>query len=392
MKQDKGPGGKIHRSKRVQNTPSPLPSFQMMDTWARYQSLVPKPIRVLLSRLYQIAACTRLSLYQQGYLKSKRVSKPVVSVGNLTLGGTGKTPFVEYLARLLQQAGYRTAVISRGYGRQVSHPLLVSDGSHILHPDPNISGDEPLLLAQHLHGSVIAVGSSRYQTIQLVEATSPCDIYLLDDGFQHLQIERTADIVLVDATNPFGDFAFPPQGTLREPVHSLARASAVVITRADRPFDQFSLEHTIRTIAPAAPIFYSYHEMTDVYDPLTGNRLPPQKLSGLTVLAVCSIGNPFLFYEDLCHFQARVIRFVSFRDHHRYTPGDVKHLLQEAERSRCQMIVTTEKDWIRLRQVISTPVQVPIYVSRIQAHLDDEARFRQFLLSHLHSSTNLFSV
>lgn len=373
----------LRHSTREQNMPSPPPPLQMIDFGGRYQSLIPNPIRTLLSRLYEVAVYARLSLYEQGYIKRKRVSKPVVSVGNLTLGGTGKTPLVEYVGRLLAKEGYRIAVISRGYGRKSSRPLLVSDGSHILHPDPNISGDEPLLLAQHLHGTVVAVGSNRYHTIQLVEASSPCDIYLLDDGFQHLQIERTADIVLIDATNPFGDFAFPPQGRLREPIQSLTRATAIVITRADRPFDQFNLEQTIRSIVPTTPIFYSYHEITEVYDPVTGNRFPPQKLSGLTLLGVCSIGNPLLFYEDLCHFQARVVRFISFRDHHRYTPGDVSYITELAEGSRCQMIVTTEKDWIRLRPVLPSPTPVPFYVSRIQARVDDEAQFRRFLLSHL---------
>lgn len=350
----------------------------------RYQILIPRPVRTLLSRIYQIGVCARLALYEQGYFERKRVSKPVVSVGNITVGGTGKTPFVEYVGELLGKEGYRIAIISRGYGRKTSRPLLVSDGSHILHPDPLATGDEPLLLAEHLPGAVVAVGSRRYHTIQLVEASSPCDIYLLDDGFQHLQIERTVDIVLIDATNPFGDFAFPPQGTLREPIQSLARATAIVITRADRPFDQFHLEQTIRAIVPSAPMFYSYHEITELYDPFTGDRFPPQRLSGLTILAVCSIGNPALFYQDLCHFQARLVRFITFRDHYRFRSRDVNHILLQAKASHCQMIVTTEKDWIRLRPVLPSPPPIPFYVSRIQARLEDEAQFRHFLLTHLH--------
>lgn len=346
--------------------------------------LLPQPIRLALSHLYRLVVSTRMGLYKTGYLKARKVPKPVISVGNLTLGGTGKTPLVEYIGRVLQAMGYRIAVISRGYGRKTSRPLLVSDGSRLWHADPTLTGDEPLLLAQHLPNAVVAVGADRYKTIQLVEASSPRDVYLLDDAFQHLQIHRSADIVLVDATNPFGSFAFPPQGTLREPIEGLARATAIVITRADRCFDQFHLEQVIRSVAPSVPVFYSYHEITHVYNPITGEHFPPQKLAGHNVVAVCSIGNPQIFLQDLSHYQAHVSRFYSFRDHYRFRPDDLLRLLAETKASHSEMIVTTEKDWMRIRPVLPSSCPPSFYVARIEARLDDDLRFQKLLLAHIH--------
>jgi len=341
---------------------------------------IPRPFRRFLAGLYRLGVSFRLALYETGYRSRRQAPKPVISVGNLTWGGTGKTPLVEYIAHLLEGKGYKLSVISRGYGRRTSRPFLVSNGITLLSTNPRITGDEPLLLARRLPQAVVAVGADRFRVIQLVESSYPCDIYILDDAFQHLQLDRTIDLVLIDATDPFGDFALPPLGRLREPLGSLARASAVVVTRADRPFDQEHLERTIHTFAPKVPIFYSFHELTAIYNPITGETFPPQKLSGRRILVFCGIGNPQIFLEDLLHFQAHIPLFCPFPDHHPFSQREIVRLCNQAQAAQCEFMVTTEKDWVRIE---SLPPPLPLYIARIETRLENEAAFCHFLFSHL---------
>ncbi|GBC76731.1 Tetraacyldisaccharide 4'-kinase [bacterium HR08] len=343
---------------------------------------LPRPVRKGLAWLFKFGVALRLALYKTGYAKPKRVKAFTISVGNLTVGGTGKTPLVEYIARLLLSAGYRPSVISRGYGRRSRAPLvLVSDGTR-LRATVREAGDEPLLLARRLPGAIVAVGARRYAVARHLEEHFQPDVHVLDDAFQHLALERDLNLLLIDALDPFGDDELLPLGRLREPVSEMARASAIIVTRADHPFDHLALEARVRALAGPIPIFYSYHEIVELHAPLTGDRLPPQKLYGRAIGAFCAVGNPQLFQRDLAHYRARIVLFRAFRDHHWYTRRDLARLFQEAEQAEAEWLVTTEKDWMRMES-LALPERPPLYVARIEARVEDAEVFRSFLLRHL---------
>jgi len=190
-------------------------------------------IRSILSLIYSLVVRVRLLLYTSGLKKSRCLKSPVISIGNITLGGTGKTPFTIYLAKKLKNEGFSPAVLSRGYrGSAEKMNLLVSNGRELL-CSAEESGDEPRLMAEKLPGIMVAVGSNRFKSARLChqEKSPETNIFILDDGFQHIQLQRDLDIVLIDATNPFGGEMLVPSGILREPLSSLARADAFVITR-----------------------------------------------------------------------------------------------------------------------------------------------------------------
>ncbi len=355
-----------------------------MNTWL---FRLPRLIRRGLALLFKLGVAFRLALYKAGYVKPRRANAFTISVGNLTLGGTGKTPLVEYIARLLLREGYRPSVISRGYGRRSHTPLqLVSDGVQVL-ATVSDAGDEPLLLARRLPGAIVAVGARRYAVARQIEERFRPDVHVLDDGFQHLALERDLDLVLIDARDPFGDDALFPLGRLREPLSEITRASAIIITRADHPFAYPALEARLRDLAGSIPIFYSYHELVELFAPCSGHRLAPQKLYGRTIGAFCAVGDPELFKSDLAHYRARIAFFRSFRDHHWYTERELARLFREAEIAGVEFLVTTEKDWMRL-EPLALPAAPPLYVARIEARLEDAEAFKTFLLRHLHASAS----
>ncbi len=346
---------------------------------------LPRPIRKGLALLFRLGVSFRLALYKAGYLRPRRAGVFTISVGNITVGGTGKTPLVEHIARLLLAEGYRPCIISRGYGRRSRAPvLLISDGTR-LQATVHQAGDEPFLLARRLPGAIVAVGARRHRVVRQVEEHVQPDIHILDDAFQHLSLERDLNLLLIDAVDPFGGEQFFPLGRLREPLSEIARASAIIITRADHPFDHMALEARLRALAGPIPIFYSYHEIVELFAPLLQKTMLPQKLYGQMIGAFCAIGNPHLFLSDLTHYRARVVYCRFFRDHHWYTPGEIARLFQEAQAAGAQLLVTTEKDWVRL-EPLALPESPPLYVARIQARLEDEEAFRNFILKSVRAT------
>ncbi|MEO0249598.1 MAG: tetraacyldisaccharide 4'-kinase [candidate division WOR-3 bacterium] len=349
--------------------------------------LLPFPLLQLMAAIFRFFVLLRLTLYRMGYLRKETLSTFTISVGNLTAGGTGKTPMIEFLARFLLSKGIRPAVISRGYKRERARRIvLVSDGERIL-TNASSAGDEPMMLAQHVPELIVAVGNNRLSTARWLEASFHPDVFLLDDGFQHIQLDRNLDVVLVDALHPFDNGYLLPAGKLREPVSSLARASVVVITRSDRHFNPTSLEQQINSLAPGIPIFYSYHETTEIMNITSGERTSPQKLYGLRIAAFCGIGNPQSFLHDLSHYGAHIAWFREFSDHHRYKQHEVRRLYQAANETGVRYLVTTEKDWLNLEQ-LDLPPWPPMLVVRIQTKIDNETAFQKFVLNHLQRHTS----
>jgi tetraacyldisaccharide 4'-kinase len=292
----------------------------------------------------------------------RRVELPVISVGNITVGGTGKTPMVAWLAQRILDDGLRPAVVSRGYGDQAGRgPLLVSRGEGPL-VGPEISGDEPHLLASSNPGLLVVVGSDRVAGAGLARELG-AQVVLLDDGFQHRRLERDLDIVLLDASNPFGNYRMLPAGLLRESVRGLSRADVVVITRSG-PDESFHLiERVIRNFAPEALLLRAGHRALGFHD--AGGR--PVETPARAV-AFCGIGNPARFRADLVRAGVEVVEFRSFRDHRRYEAAELRELAALAG-SRDLPLVTTEKDLVRIGEERSDHSLDSLLTFRIEAEV-----------------------
>jgi tetraacyldisaccharide 4'-kinase len=321
------------------------------------------PLLSALAFPYGWAHRLRIHAYHRHWRLVKQLPCRVISVGNLTLGGTGKTPIVEAISRLLQQEGWRVAILSRGYGGASRATVtIVSDGRNCL-ATPDVAGDEPLLLAEHLPGVPVIVGADRYAAGMHAIEHFGVHAVILDDGYQHVRLARDLDLLLLDAARPFGNGRLFPRGDLREPPAALARADAVVFTHWEPP-------RTDPTIAVALspqrlPIFYSQHEPVDIGVLADGRTLPLAAIKGRRVMAFCGIGAPEHFRQTLQRLQATVVACRAFPDHHPFTRPELDRLIEDTARHDAEILVTTEKDGIRLRQ--HKPLPEHLWAVRIRA-------------------------
>jgi tetraacyldisaccharide 4'-kinase len=306
-----------------------------------------------LSFLYGQAVAARASLYASGTLRQHRLAFPVVSVGNLTFGGTGKTPLVEFLARRLHFEGYRPAILSRGYGRRSRGVVVVSRGQGPLVP-AEIGGDEPVALAGRLPGIPVVVGERRVAAGRAA-ARLGADLFLLDDGYQHLALARGANLLLLDSGDPFGGGKLPPAGRLREPLSAMKRADAVIFTRAARgePTDD-----ALRTVAlwnPGAPVFHARIRPEGLRDE-AGSPIAVGDVARRRCVAVSGVAVPARFAATLRELDLLPEEAFVFGDHHVYSDGDLKRFRDGADRTGASLLVTTEKDAVKLAGRISLPI------------------------------------
>ncbi len=306
-----------------------------------------------LSTLYGSILERRARLYASGRRASQRLSHPVISVGNITLGGTGKTPFVEFLARRFRFEGKRPAVLSRGYGRRSKGVVVVSRGEGPL-VGADEGGDEPVALARRLPGVLVVVGERRAEAGRTADSLG-ADLFLLDDGFQHLAVERDVNLLLLDARDPFGGGRFPPTGRLREPLSALARADAVVFTRVDGgpPSDQ--ARNILSRWNPRAPVFTARIRPLDLADE-EGSSVTDRDLPRRRFVAVCGVANPAGFSAALRDLDLFPEETLVFSDHHRYGGRDLARIRGVAERTGSAWIATTEKDAVKLSGRLALPV------------------------------------
>lgn len=277
----------------------------------------------------------------------QRLDVPVISVGNITAGGTGKTEAVAWICRQLLSRGRKPAVLSRGYRRrQAGERVIVSRGQGPIVPVAR-AGDEPFLLAQRLAGTAVVVAADRLAAGRTAIAELGSDVLVLDDGFQRRhQLHRDLDVVLVDAADPFGREALLPAGRLREPLSALAEADILIVTRADQA-ETKALGSRLAQLAPGIPILLSRHQPKRLLR-LPGNQ--PEPLAGLQgrpCLAVCGIGRPQAFVQTLRSLGAEIRGERFFSDHHWYGEQDRRFLLRQASRLQAD-IITTAKDAVRL--------------------------------------------
>ncbi len=318
-----------------------------------------------LSALYGAVTRTRLALYQRGTFHTTKLHRPVISVGNITAGGTGKTPLVEWVARNVAGAGKNVCILTRGYGREnPQRQVVVSDGTTIL-ATPAEAGDEPFLLATKLLGSAAVVcNADRISAGRFAIETLGADCFVLDDGFQHLRLARDLNIVTIDATNPWGGGQLLPYGRLREPVSNLTRADCVVLTRCDQAENLETLQAEIRALTRGVPLLHSSMKPVRSLLP-TG-----------PVAAFCAVGNPTSFFRQLKESDYEVVFEKSFTDHHAYTQNDVDELIRAATRAGATSLITTAKDAVKLRSLHFT---LPWHAFEIEITIDDEAALTQVI-------------
>lgn len=280
--------------------------------------------------------------------RAKRLPAKVISVGNITTGGTGKTPAVIAIAQEALKRGYMPCVLTRGYKGRAKGPCFVSKGEGPL-MNADMAGDEPVLLAEKLTAVAVVKSASRYEggLMALRELSPPPDLFILDDGFQHRRLLRDKDIVLVDGLSRISSRLLPV-GNLREPLRELRRANIIVLTKTSADSDVGMLEGAIRRHNPAAPLFRSRHRAADIRDSL-GMVVPAGDLHGRPGYAFCGIGEPDSFMATLAEAGLDVRGVRIFRDHHRFSPSDVGDVVQKAARAGAEWIITTEKDIIRLK-------------------------------------------
>ena len=311
----------------------------------------------------------------------KQLRCMVISVGNLTVGGTGKTPMVIYLTKQLRGAGFSVAILSRGYGGKAeSKGGIVTDGQTLLMTS-EIAGDEPVLLASQLPGVPIVVGRDRYRSGLLAVETFQPDIILLDDGFQHYGLHRDLDLVLLDGWRPLGNGHLLPRGTLREPLSGLKRADAVIMTRADHCEESqwAQLQHQFAE----KPLFRANHQPVIAPSSLESEATPIQNLAdlkGAPVLAFSGIGQNETFFQMIEAAGARLIGRLPFPDHFDYTPDDLRQIDRQATAYGVDYIVTTAKDAVRLQK--DWAWSRPLIVLDAEIAFETKA-FDQFLMTQV---------
>ena len=354
-----------------------------------------------LSSLYGVLADLRNRLYDRNVLRSHSLGERTISVGNITAGGTGKTPLVAYIASLLAGRGETVCILTRGYGRRdAKNRVLVSDGESVL-SEPQFAGDEPVELAHKLLGQAILIADAdRVSAAKWARRKFGVTTFILDDGFQHRKARRDLNIVCIDATDPFGGGKMLPAGRLREPLHNLSRADVLVITRADLAESIEDLKTQISKLNPEVKIYSARNKIVRVselsdfhvgsHNNRTGVGLEQPWMEAIDtaeagrkigIAAFCGLGNPENFFRQISNAFAETERFdlllkKIFPDHHKFSQRDINELESTAKEAGIDAMLTTAKDAVKLRRL---DISVPCFVVEIGVILDDPDGFADLL-------------
>jgi tetraacyldisaccharide 4'-kinase len=329
---------------------------------------------MVLSLAYAAVARERRRWYARRPDHRRRLNRPVVSVGNVAVGGSGKTPLVAHLACLLQDAGHRPAILTRGYARARPSDgvTVVSDGDCLL-ADLDRAGDEPLMLARRLPGVPVLVSSDRYLSGRLAERRFGCSVHLLDDGFQHFQLERDADLVVVSGADLLRP-ATLPSGRLREPIDVVRVASAVILADVE-PAEEEAAAEALRALG-VGTAFRLARESGSPQPVDEGGRFEPPA-AGTRVLAVAGLARPERFFADVGRHGWTVADAVAFRDHHRYSRGDLARMAVAMRGAGAAMVLTTEKDAVRMLPL--RPLPLPVAWLPLSVRVEPAAEFSVWL-------------
>jgi tetraacyldisaccharide 4'-kinase len=363
---------------RTENAILPLIQYEGADQGHEWPTQLLLWVLHKASKLYHVAVQLRLYLFETGIYRRFPLGCQVISVGNVTVGGTGKTPMVEALARELLREGRRIAILSRGYRkkertwrerlrdalpwRPAVPPRVVSDGRRLL-LDSELSGDEPYMLASNLDGVVVLVDKDRVKSGRYAVRKFGCDTLLLDDGFQYQRLKHRLDLVLVDCGNPFGNGHVLPRGILREPVRNIRRARFLCLTKANGR-DTTALRERLQALNPAAGLMECDHVPCLLRNAFTREEKPLELLRGLRVMALSGIASPQSFEGALEKLGVDLLDRKRYADHHRFTQQEVIDLVNEAVELGADAILTTEKDAVRMPRI--ERCAVPVYYLRIE--------------------------
>lgn len=315
----------------------------------------------LLSLLYGAAVRVRLALFSSGLFNAREIGCKVISVGNVTVGGTGKTPTVEFIARSLKERGFRPAILSRGYKRKGKGICVVSNGKDLL-LGPDEAGDEPYMLARRLRDVPVLVGIDRYEIGKYAVDNLSADIVILDDGFQHIRVKRDVDILLIDGEKGFGNGYLVPRGPLREPVSSTGRADILVITKAG-PDLPASVKDVLSSNS-ASQSFKSSYKPARLLALWSKEEIGIGRLAGANVMTLCGIASPSSFINLVSALGGHLVCEESLADHYSYNLDDLGRIIEKARSSNADFVVTTEKDAVKLEQ-LDYKKGVPIYYLEI---------------------------
>ena len=334
------------------------------------------------SKVFQVAIKLRRWLYNVRIFRDKTLGVQVIAIGNLTLGGTGKTPVVEKFARALRDAGRNVAILSRGYRSKPvplhtkilnkillredqTPPRIVSDGKYLL-LDSEMAGDEPYMLASNLKDVVVLVDKDRVKSGRYAIEKFGCDTLLLDDGFQYWDLQgRRHDVVLIDRQQPFGNEHLLPRGTLREPPSHLARAQTIFITKSDGHTAE--LRKRINKLNPTAAIIECVHHPLYFEDVFSGERVGLDFLAGKRVASLSGIAQPESFEQSLVKLGAELLYSKRFTDHHRFTQQEILNAINRSKKRQAEIIVTTQKDAVRFPKIDRR--DLPIYFMRVEIQI-----------------------
>jgi len=319
-----------------------------------------------LSLVFAVVVSLRYLLYRFGLMRRYPLGIQVISIGNVTAGGTGKTPVTEIFARTLAAEGRRVAILSRGYRRKeapwwrrlftqvIEPPLVVSDGRHVL-LDSATGGDEPYMLANNLPGVAVVVDRNRVKAGRYAVKRLGCDTIILDDGFQYQKLKHSIEVVLVDSTNPFGNGNMLPRGILREPVRHLSRADIVFLTKCRG--DVSAVKDEIRRYNRHAEIVECNHAPKLLRDVWSREEFPLDWLRGKTVCTLSGIASPKGFENSLRQLGAKVVWCERYADHHRYDSSEILYALNRSADMGADALVTTEKDAVRFPRLATVPIR-----------------------------------
>jgi tetraacyldisaccharide 4'-kinase len=332
----------------------------------------------LLSQLFGLGSSLRASAYRKGWIRSRHLDRPVLSVGNLTAGGTGKTPLVRWIVDRLLRLGVRPAILIRGYKRKRGPDAIVIPPKADRAPEPREVGDEAALLARAFPEVPIGVSADRYRTGKLIEQNYAVDAFVLDDAFQHLALARDLDVVALDATRRLADGEILPSGLQREPCSALARADVAVMTRTELA-DPSPVEARLRQLNPRIRICRAQTRLDHLLDLGSGTLVAPDSLRSRPVHAFCGIGNPEAFFRDLRLWGFDLISESVFPDHYVYRD------LRFAARREVAALLTTEKDAMNLDGVQLGRAGAPVIACAVRLDLqnEDEMILEEMLLSTL---------
>ena len=330
-------------------------------------------ISSLISFVYRGLIALRIFFYEIQIFSTRSLKCKIISIGNITVGGSGKTPTVEYLSKVLQSKGLKVGIISRGYKRKSKSTIVVTDGKEKPESWEHV-GDEPFLLAHKLKNIPVVVGSSRYEAgLIMIEKFQP-DVILLDDGFQHLSLNRDLDIVLVNSKDIRSDHKLIPSGRLREPISNLDRADIIIITKSNIHKPSNYLRNKIENFN--RPIIYNEIQIEDLLQYKNNEINKLEKIANKKVYLFSALGDNESFKKIMDNTDAEIVGHSKYLDHHHYTLDDLKDIEQKAIKGNAEFLITTEKDLVKINPQYN---KIDIYAVRMKMLFKPENSFSEYI-------------